>query len=155
MNRLTLLIIGCFLVLGALVVLWWLSPASHELQRTMGLAITETRPKDVALVLHGLFGLGLIFVGGFVLETVVGGLVGAVTGARKSSQEALGPLVAWGVGFYVFIALLIGFFGLAVVQGSSAFERFFDPAFLMVLLLWPYQLAAAAGLFGIPAAAFY
>lgn len=155
MNRLFFLVVGLFLLLAALFVLWWLSPANQVLQREAGAAPLGLRPKDVALILHVLFGLGLVIVGGYFMQTFAWGLAAVVTGAREPTREAVGPMFMWGAVFYLLISTLFGLLIVLVVQGSGSFGQFLDPVFLAALLSWPYQLVAATGAFGLPPEAFY
>jgi hypothetical protein len=154
-NRLFLLVVGFFLLLAALFLLWWLSPASQGFQQEMGIAPAGLRPKDLPLVLHTLFGLGLILVGGYFMQSFAWALAGVMTGAREPTREAIAPMVIWGVVFYVLISALFGIMIVLLVHGSSEFGLFFDPAFLVALLTWPYQLVAALGAFGFPPEAYH
>jgi len=155
MNRLFWLVIGFFLLLAALFLLWWLSPASLGVKREIGIASTGLRPKDLPLVLHLLFGLGLVIIGGYFMQTFAWGLAAVVTGAREPTREAVAPMFIWGTVFYLLISALFGVLIVLVVHGSGEFGLFFDPAFVAALLSWPYQLVAATSAFGLRPEAFH
>ncbi len=155
MNRLSLLVIGFFVLLGALLVLWWLSPSSVGAQRAMGLGPATVRPKDIALLLHLLFAIGLIVVGGYFVQSMEWTLMSVLSGAREPVKEAITQMLVWGAASYLFITVLFGVAVVMLFQGGVAFGQFLEPAFVAALLSWPYQFVAAAGVFGLPPEAFY
>ena len=156
MARLVLLIQGFFLILGSFMVLWWVSPGGQSFQRQAGIETAGLGPRDVALVAAGLFAVGFMCLSGYTLQRFTAALTGAVVGGSAVRGEASArPMLAWGLLAYLAVAGLFGTFVLLIVDGSSDFARFGDPAFLRLVLTWPYHLMAAVGLFGLPAEAFY
>lgn len=156
MTRLVLLVEGCFLILGSLLVLWWVSPGGHGVQREMGWELNPLAPRDVGLIASALFAGGYVLAGGFALQRFVGGVIGAVVGGTYDQREGqTRSMIAWGVFGYLVMAAIFGTFVLVVVEGSGAFERFTDPQFLRIVLTWPYHVMASMGLFGVPTEQFY
>ena len=156
MARLVLLVEGCFLILGSLLVLWWVSPEGHGMQRQLGWEFPPMRPRDVAMIAGGLFAGGYVLSGGYVLQRFVAGVIGAVTGGMYDQREGqTRSMIAWGIFGYLVMAGAFGTFVLVVVEGSGQFERFMDPQFLRLVLTWPYHVMASLGLFGLPTEEFY
>lgn len=156
MTKLALLSGGFFIIIGALLVLWWVSPAGHYVQRELGLQAAEAKPRDLVLVVVGLAAAGFIITGGFAIQQFVFALSGLLAGGRRPSAEGSAwPMLLWGLFGYLAVAGLFGTFVLVVVDGTTAFDKFADPQFLRIVLIWPYHLMAAIGVFGLTADSFY
>jgi len=103
------------------------------------------------LIASSLFASGYVLAGGFALQRLVSGIIGAFVGGNYNRREGrAGSMIAWGIFGYLLIAAIFGSFVLLVIDGAGAFDRFMDPQFLRLVLTWPYQVMASLALFGVP-----
>src|SRR5581483_5847506 len=122
MNRLFLLLIGCFGQLALLSVLWAASPLGQRFLTGTGYALPDMRPGDLSLQLTLLAGLGFVPIAGYALHGLSNALARAVVGShggsfRRPGEDVRGML-SWGIFAYVAFALVFG--GVFLVFNQNA-----------------------------------
>ena len=164
MGRLIFTIVGIFLFLGSLFVIWLTSAPGQRLLVGAGLDKPDLTPQDVSLAFGVLFISGFVLLGGSVLESFASTVTRTLTGggitkdeAMNRGQEGLGlpKKLLWGGSAYLFVSIAFGsYLILFVMPPGQTLARFTDPQFLSFILRWPYMFISAMGLFGLPPEAF-
>jgi len=162
MWRLLFIMVGFALLVGAHVLIWWVS---GQAEATLG-ADTAAAPRDVALAYKLMVGFGFVFMVGGILEGAYNTWTSLLTSGHNVSrdvavyqrEEGVGLVrrAFWGVPPYTVIALI---FGLCVRLGIEHQQfgpwLFTDPGFIGFAFSWPYHFLAAAGLWGFTVDKFY
>ena len=168
MNRIMLVIIGWFTILFSLLLLWVTSPLGRATMARTGLGFPDKQPRDLAFLIVALFVLGFVIIFGTAVDSMVSGLVRAVTGSSKGALEGaslntdendipFGHVFFYGGALYLLIAAAFG--ASIILFGSSSqgmdFSRFSDLRFLQFLAVWPYHVMAVIGPFDLTLQDFY
>lgn len=168
MNRIMLVIIGWFTILFSLLLLWVASPPGRATIARAGLGFPEVRPRDLAFLIIALFVLGFVIIFGTAIDSMISGLLRAVTGNAQGALEGdslntdksdipFGRTFLYGGVLYLVIAALFGASITFLGPGAQGMDlsRFSDLRFLQFLAVWPYHVMAAIGPFDLALKDFY
>ena len=89
MGRLIFTIVGIFLFLGSLFVIWLTSAPGQRLLVGAGLDKPDLTPQDVSLAFGVLFISGFVLLGGSVLESFASTVTRTLTGGGITKDEAM------------------------------------------------------------------